>query len=235
MENNKLSFQDYLVLYSENIDIPLKKDCVIVLNNEIFKLMRERADAETAKLAVELGEPEWCKGFNRRNTHTLAIAPTVSNSTISGGVSPGIEPFSANFFAQKSAKGVFIRKNKYLEKLLDSKNKNTPEVWKSINQYSGSVQHLDFLSDEEKEVFLTAYEINQLELVKSAALWQQVIDQGISLNLFFPADVDPKWFNKVHLTAWEEGIKSLYYVRTESILSKNMKSTTFSDCLYCEG
>jgi ribonucleoside-diphosphate reductase alpha chain len=116
------------------------------------------------------------------------------------------------------------------------KEYDTESLWNDIMvRHQGSVQHLDFLTDDEKEVFLTAYELNQLELVKNAAIWQQYVDQGISLNLFFPADVDPKWFNKVHLTAWEEGIKSLYYVRTESILSRNMKSSTFSDCLHCEG
>lgn len=205
------------------------------LNNEIFKLMRERADAETAKLAVELGEPEWCKGFNRRNTHTLAIAPTVSNSTISGGVSPGIEPFSANFFAQKSAKGVFIRKNKYLEKLLDSKNKNTPEVWKSINQYSGSVQHLDFLSDEEKEVFLTAREINQHAVIKQAAQRQRWIDQAQSVNLFFAENAEPQYIHDVHIAAWKMGLKTLYYMRSEGVLSGDLASRSKEECEACSG
>lgn len=183
-----------------------------------------------------LGNPEWCD--SNRNTTLFAIAPTTTNSLVSGGVSQGIEPIVSNAWVQKSAKGTFIRKNRHFQRLIQKKYKefDTDELWNEIMvKYQGSVQHLDFLTEEERDVFLTAYEINQLELVKSAALWQQVIDQGISLNLFFPADVDPKWCNKVHLTAWEEGLKSLYYVRTESILSRNMKSSTFSDCLYCEG
>jgi ribonucleoside-diphosphate reductase alpha chain len=183
-----------------------------------------------------LGNPEWCD--ENRNTTLFAIAPTTTNSLVSGGVSQGIEPLICNAWVQKSAKGTFIRKNKYFQRLMQRKYKefDTDQLWDEIMvKYQGSVQHLEFLTDEEKEVFLTAYEINQLELVKSAAIWQQYIDQGISLNLFFPADVDGKWFNKVHLTAWEEGLKSLYYVRTESILSRNMKTSTFSDCLYCEG
>lgn len=112
--------------------------------------------------------------------------------------------------------------------------KDTPEIWKEIEEnYKGSVQHLDFLTSEEKEVFLTAYEINQLELIRNASIWQKYIDQGISLNLFFPSDVNPKWFSKCHIEAWEMGIKTLYYVRTESILSRNMKNNTFSDCALC--
>jgi ribonucleoside-diphosphate reductase alpha chain len=183
-----------------------------------------------------LGNPEWCD-YNR-NTTLFAIAPTTTNSLVSGGVSQGIEPIICNAWVQKSAKGTFIRKNKHFQKLMQKKYKeyDTELLWNDIMvKHQGSVQHLDFLTNDEKEVFLTAYELNQLELVKNAAIWQQYVDQGISLNLFFPADVDPKWFNKVHLTAWEEGIKSLYYVRTESILSRNMKSSTFSDCLHCEG
>lgn len=183
-----------------------------------------------------LGNPEWCD--SNRNSTLFAIAPTTTNSLVSGGVSQGIEPIVCNAWIQKSAKGTFIRKNKQFQRLIERKYKehNTDQFWNSImTEYKGSVQHLDFLTDDEREVFLTAYEINQLELTNNAAVWQQYIDQGISLNLFFPTDVDPKWLNKVHLNAWQQGLKTLYYVRSESILSRNMKANTFSDCLYCEG
>lgn len=205
------------------------------LIKKIGNKLKTEGELSNLKWGKILGSPEWCDV--NRNISQFAIAPTTTNSLVSGGVSQGIEPIVCNAWIQKSAKGTFIRKNKYFKRLIERKYKdhNTDQFWNSImTEYKGSVQHLDFLSDEEKEVFLTAYEINQLELVKNAALWQQYIDQAISLNLFFPADVELKWFNKVHLTAWEEGIKTLYYVRSESILSKNMKGSTFSDCVYCE-
>lgn len=215
--------------------IPFDSFEAMRLNNEIFKLMRERADKETAVLAEELGEPEWCKGFNRRNTHCLAVAPTVSNSTISGGHSPGIEPIAANIYSQKSAKGTFIRKNPTLEKLLESRDKNTFEVWQSINAQNGSVQHLEFLSDEEKEVFLTAREINQHAIIKQAAQRQRWIDQGQSVNLFFAANADPKYIHEVHLAAWESGLKSLYYFRSEGVIRGDLAFRSKEECSACEG
>jgi ribonucleoside-diphosphate reductase alpha chain len=201
----------------------------------IGQRLKDESDKYNQKWGAILGNPEWCD--NHRNNVTRAIAPTTTNSLISGGVSQGIEPIVANVFIQKSAKGTFIRINDSFEKLIQSKysDKINDNFWLEIGTtYKGSVQHLDFLTNDEKEVFLTAYEINQLELIKSAAIWQKYIDQGISLNLFFPQDVDAKWLNKCHITAWEEGIKTLYYVRTESIISNDMKPSTFSDCLYCE-
>lgn len=206
------------------------------LIRKIAGKMKTDGNVYNKKWGKILGNPEWCD--ENRNIALFAIAPTTTNSLVSGGVSQGIEPLICNAWVQKSAKGTFIRKNKFFETLMETKypDKNTEQFWNALmSDYKGSVQELDFLTESEKEVLLTAYEINQLELVKCAAIWQQYIDQGISLNLFFPADVDPKWLNKVHLTAWEEGVKTLYYVRTESILSRNMKGSTFSDCLYCEG
>lgn len=205
------------------------------LNNEIFRTMRKRSDAETKVLAEELGEPEWCAGHQRRNTHCLAVAPTVSNSTISGGYSAGIEPLAANIFSQKSAKGTFIRKNPILEKLLSDKEKNTPETWKSINEFSGSIQHLSFLSKEEKEVFLTAREINQHAIIKQAAQRQRWIDQGQSVNLFFASNASPKYIHEVHMAAWELGLKGLYYFRSEGVLRGDMASRTKDECVACEG
>jgi len=204
------------------------------LNNEIFKTMRQRAEAETKILAEELGEPEWCKGHNRRNTHLLACAPTVSNSTISGGYSAGIEPIAANIFSQKSAKGTFIRKNKTLEVLLEKQNKNTQEIWKSINEKNGSVQHLSFLSELEKSVFLTAREINQHAIIKQAAQRQRWIDQGQSVNLFFASNSDPKYIHEVHLAAWKSGLKSLYYLRAEGVIKGDLASRSESECQACE-
>ena len=206
----------------------------MMLNNLIFKIIKERADKETRNLAKELGEPEWCRGFNIRNTHLIALAPTASNSIISGGVSPSIEPIAANIFSQKTAKGTFIRKNKQLESLLSSKGMNNDSTWKSITVNNGSVQHLTFLTKEEKDVFLTAKEINQFALVKQAAQRQKHIDQGQSLNLFFAENSDPKYINDVHLEAWRSGLKTLYYCRTEGVLKGDLANRDSTDCSACE-
>lgn len=215
--------------------IPFDSFEAMSLNAQIFKTMRAKAEEETKILATELGEPEWCAGHNRRNTHLLAVAPTVSNSTISGGHSAGIEPIAANFYSQKSAKGTFIRKNPILEDLLETKKKNTSEIWKSINEFSGSVQHLDFLSKEEKEVFLTAREINQHAIIKQAAQRQRWIDQGQSINLFFASNSSPKYIHEVHIAAWESGLKSLYYFRTEGVIRGDLASRSKEECTACEG
>lgn len=206
-----------------------------LLNKQIFKTMKERAEIATRRLAVEYGEPEYCKGFGVRNTHLLAVAPTSSNSTISGGWSPGIEPYNANVNSLKTSKGTFIIKNKFLEKLLKSKKMNTHEVWTKINEDRGSVQYLDFLSPEEKAVFKTARELNQHVLIKLAADRQKYIDQGQSLNLFFSDTVDENYFHEVHYEAWKQGLKSLYYVRAESGLRGDSAYKSASDCSYCEG
>lgn len=204
--------------------------------NQVGKKLVEAGDYYNKIAGKVFGNPEWCD--ENRNLTLRAIAPNTTSALICGGVSQGIEPIVANVYVQKSAKGTFIRINPTFKKLIETKYPQfiDDSLWVDIaTNYKGSVQHLSYLTEEEKEVFLTAYEINQLELIKQAAIWTKYIDQGISLNLFFPEDVDPKWLNKCHLTAWEEGIKTLYYVRTESILSKNLKSSTFDDCLYCEG
>lgn len=205
------------------------------LNAQIFRSIHIKANEETKTLASELGEPEWCKGFGRRNTHLIAIAPTVSNSTISGGYSAGIEPISANVFTQKSAKGTFIRKNITLEALLKSKGQNTPEVWKSINEQSGSVQHLRFLSDHEKEVFLTARELNQHAIVKLASQRQRWIDQAQSVNLFFAMNSSPKYIHEVHVAAWKTGLKTLYYLRSDGVIKSDLASRSEAECKACEG
>ena len=149
-----------------------------------------------------------------RNTHLRAIAPTVSNSKLSGNVSPGIEPWAANVFTEQSAKGTFIRKNPTLVKLLKKHKLNTNETWNKILADGGSVQDIDALDDitmghsiPVKEVFRTFKEINQLELVNQAGIRQQYIDQSVSLNLAFPSEATPKWLNKVHYEAWKKGVK----------------------------
>ena len=178
----------------------------------------------------------WCVGTGMRNTHLRAIAPTVSNSKLSGNVSSGIEPWAANVFTDQSAKGTFIRKNPTLQKLLKSKKLDTKEIWDRILEDGGSVQDIKGLSKEEKEIFKTFKEINQLELINQAGLRQQYIDQSVSLNLAFPNKATPKWINKVHLDAWKQGVKTLYYMRTESVLRGDIAEKAMSeDCLACDG
>ena len=228
-----LGWHTYLQEHSLPFDTSVE---VMGLNNRIFKYIRQGAEIASMDLAQKYGEPEWLKGTSRRNSHLMALAPTVSNSIISGGVSPSIEPIAANAFTMKSAKGTFLYRNKTLERLLESKNKNTSSVWKSIVAEEGSAQHLDFLSDHEKEVFLTAREINQFNIIRQAAARQVYIDQSQSLNLFFPKDVDPKWFHRLHMEAWKSGIKTLYYCRSSSVLKGDVASRYYDEnCAACEG
>ena len=170
----------------------------------IFSQIKIESERASMDLATAFGEPLWCVGTGMRNTHLRAIAPTVSNSKLSGNVSPGIEPWAANVFTDQSAKGTFIRKNPTLEKFLKKKKLDTEEIWDKILEDGGSVQVLKDLNDDEKEIFKTFKEINQLELVRQAGIRQQYIDQSVSLNLAFPAEAKPKWINKVHLDAWEK-------------------------------
>ena len=202
----------------------------------IFSQIKIESERASMDLATHFGEPLWCVGTGMRNTHLRAIAPTVSNSKLSGNVSPGIEPWAANVFTDQSAKGTFIRKNPTLQNLLKSKKLDTKEIWDKILADGGSVQDIKELSDEEKEIFKTFKEINQLELVRQAGIRQQYIDQSVSLNLAFPAIATPKWINKVHLDAWEKGIKTLYYMRTESVLRGDIADQAMSEeCLSCDG
>jgi len=218
----------------QNEMIPFDSFEAMQMNAQIFRTIRANAEIETKKLAYELGEPEWCKGHSRRNTHLLAIAPTVSNSTISGGWSAGIEPISANVYSLKSAKGTFIRRNVSFEKLLIAKEKNDRDVWSSVIMNDGSVQHLDFLSPLEKSVFLTAMEINQYAIIKQASQRQRWVDQGQSVNLFFSSNADPKYVHQVHIAAWEGGLKSLYYLRATGTLKGDMASRSKDECAACE-
>ena len=206
----------------------------------LTRIISEFIETETLKASrdqAELyGEPEWCKGTGLRHSHHLAIAPTVSNAHISGGVSPSIEPIPANVYNLKTAKGVFIKRNKILETLLESKGYNIDSVWDQILKDQGSVINVPsyILTDEEKSVFLTFKEINQLEIVKQNAIRQKYVDQAISLNLCFDPNDTPKWISQVHKEAHKVGIKTLYYLRTESVL-RGDNLQRLSECISCEG
>ena len=203
---------------------------------KIFSQIKIESERASMALAETYGEPLWCVGTGFRNTHLRAIAPTVSNSKLSGNVSPGIEPWAANIFTEQSAKGTFIRKNPTLEKILEEQKINTKETWDKILADGGSVQDIKGLDDSTKEVFKTFKELNQLELVRQAGIRQQYIDQSVSLNLAFPSEATPKWINKIHMDAWKKGIKTLYYMRTESVLRGDIASTAMSEeCLSCDG
>jgi ribonucleoside-diphosphate reductase alpha chain len=210
----------------------------------IFSQIKIESERASMALAENFGEPLWCRGSGMRNTHLRAIAPTVSNSKLSGNVSPGIEPWAANVFTEQSAKGTFIRKNPTLKKALKKNKLDTDRVWNKILKDGGSVQGIKELEKITvgkfdtplKEVFKTFKEINQLELVNQAGIRQQYIDQSVSLNLAFPSVATPKWINKVHMEAWKKGIKTLYYVRTESVLRGDIAEQAMDEnCLACDG
>ena len=211
----------------------------------IFSQIKIESERASMALAEAFGEPLWCVGTGMRNTHLRAIAPTVSNSKLSGNISPGIEPWAANVFTDQSAKGTFIRRNPTLEAVLKEHNLNTDKIWNQILTDGGSVQGIKELDKIKvgpegdipiKEVYKTFKEINQLDLVNQAGIRQQYIDQAVSLNLAFPAQADPKFINKVHLEAWKKGIKTLYYMRTESVLRGDIAEQAMQEsCLSCDG
>ena len=217
-------------------NLPFNSVASTVHTRNIFNKIRGEAESASMDLAAEYGEPLWCRGTGMRNTHLLAVAPTVSNSVICGGISAGIEPLPANVYTFNGAKGTFIRKNKSLETLLESKGENKEKWWKQMLQEGGSVLGLpdSILSSEEKDVFLTFSETNQLELVKQAAERQKYIDQTQSLNLSFDPNDSPKWINQVHMEAWKLGVKTLYYLRTDSVIKGDLGSRQ-ADCLSCDG
>ena len=216
-------------------NLPFNSIASTAWTHTIFSDIKIKAEAASRQLAVEYGEPLWCKNTGMRNTHLLAIAPTVSNSRINL-CSAGIEPQPANVYTFNGAKGTFIVKNQELEKLLESKGKNQNKYWDQILADNGSVQNLphDVLNEEEKEVFLTFPEINQLSLVQQAAARQRYIDQTQSLNLAFDPTDSPRWINQVHIESWKLGIKTLYYLRTDSVIKGDLGSRT-STCLSCDG
>ena len=233
--------------YLQKHMIPFEQSGVI--NKEIFSFIRSEADAETLQLGKERGSAPDMKGTGRRNAHLLAIAPNANSSMIVS-TSPSIEPHKANAYTHRTRAGSHLIKNKYLSELLDKYNMNKSEVWTGIVTNSGSVQHLQFLTDEEKEVFKTAVELDQIRLVELAGQRQKYLDQGQSLNIFFPAGASKKYVQQVHFRAWETECKGLYYLRTEvSNRAENIttkvelnKLTDYSEvkkseeeCVSCQG
>ena len=211
---------------------------------KIFSQIKIESERASMDLAETYGEPLWCVGTGMRNTHLRAVAPTVSNSKLSGNVSPGIEPWAANVFTEQSAKGTFIRKNPTLESVLEDVGLNNEQIWDKILEDGGSVQGIERLDNilmgdhdiPAKEVFRTFKEINQLELVNQAGIRQQYVDQSVSLNLAFPSEATPRWLNQVHMDAWKKGVKTLYYVRTESVLRGDIAANAMDpSCLSCDG
>ena len=230
--------------YLQSNGIPFEGLLAQFATRKIFSQIKIESERASRDLAEEFGEPLWCVGTGMRNTHLRAVAPTVSNSKLSGNVSPGIEPWAANVFTEQSAKGTFIRKNPILEQRLEEAGLNTSEIWNKILEDGGSVQGIDELEDlligehdiPFKDVFKTFKEINQLELVNQAGIRQQYVDQSVSLNLAFPSEATPKWINKVHLEAWKNGVKTLYYMRTESVLRGDLAAKAMDEqCIACDG
>ena len=217
--------------------IPFASNAARRLNIEIHGFIKEEAQKASRELAKCYGEPEWCAGSGLRNTHLLAVAPTRTNSVISGAFSQGVEPIDANYFVAKQAKGTFIRKNPVLEQLFCDKDVSI-DIWDSILAEKGSVQHLDILTPEEKEIFKTAREIDQFELIRQAADRTPFICQAQSLNLFVDPEIEAEELVRLHLSAWKNGVKSLYYLRSTSLVAKKAKRPsariiTKDDCPYC--
>ena len=218
--------------YLQRNMIPFESMEAKMFNAKVFKQIQEQSLAASKELANIYGEPELLKGYGVRNATTMAIAPTTSSSAILGQTSPGIEPFASNYYKAGLAKGNFIRKNKYLAKLLEEKGLDTEDVWRDIMLNHGSVQHMNQLTQEEKDVFKTFKEISPLEIVTQAAQRQQYIDQAQSLNLNIPSSMPIKDVNKVIIDAWKLGVKTLYYQRSQSV-SKELV-INFMNCSSCE-
>ena len=245
--------------YLQKKGIPFEGMTAQFETRKIFSQLKIESERASRDMAIEFGEPLWCRDSGMRNTHLRAIAPTVSNSKLSGDVSAGIEPWAANIFTEQTAKGTFIRRNSELEKVLRKIGINNKETWDKIIQDQGSIQDVKELDDycflnskivklsdiadgdttktfTIKSVFKTFKEINQLDLVRQAGIRQQYIDQSVSLNLAFPATATPKWINQVTMEAWKQGVKTLYYMRTESVLRGDIASQAMDpDCAACDG
>ena len=235
-------------LQSQNV--PFESALAKSWNMRLFKHLRREADKASRVLAVERGPCPDAeeRGVMERFSHKMAIAPTASISIICGGASAGIEPVPANIYSHKTLSGTFAVKNPYLEKLLETKGLNTDATWGSILEREGSVQHLDGLTQDEKDVYKTAFELDQRWVVELAADRTPEICQSQSLNVFLPGDVD-KWdLHMLHYQAWERGVKSLYYLRSKSVqraafagaetaeLAEFMETpkTDYEECLACQ-
>lgn len=237
-------------------NIPWESPLAIGQNRKIFKHLKERLEHANIELGAERGEAPDARGTGRRFSHTTAIAPNASSSIIMGNTSPSIEPYRANAYRQDTLSGAHLNKNKYLDKIIKEKcdaNKSLvyQDIWSSIIANDGSVQHLDILSDWEKDVFKTSMEIDQRWIVEHASHRQGYIDQAQSLNLFFRPDVDVRYLHAVHFQAWKSGLKTLYYCRSEKLVkadkvSKRIERQVIQEldlkalaegdtCLACEG
>ena len=212
--------------------LPFDSQGAFDLNSEVFKNIKEHSNKASRDLAEKFGEPELLKGYGRRNTTLNAVAPTTSSAFILGQVSQGIEPIWSNIYVKDIAKIKTTIKNPFLVKLLEEKGMDTPEVWRQIRDRDGSVQDLDFLSENEKEVFKTYAEIDQMSIIYQAANRQNHIDQGQSLNIIIHPDTSTKDINKIHVTAWKLGLKSLYYQHSMNAAQKFKQK---KECESCEG
>lgn len=220
--------------YLQSKMVPFESLEAMQMNKELFSTIEDRSYEASAELAEMFGEPEVLDGYGRRNATTMSVAPTKSSSIIHGQVSPSIEPLKSNYFVRDGAKNKITQRNRFLEQLLKEKGRNERQVWDSIMAEDGSVQHLDFLSDHEKDVFKTSVEIPQMSIIQQAAQRQDHIDQAQSLNISIdPSQVDLKTMNKLYIEAWESGVKSLYY--QHSVNAAQQFSQDILDCPACEG
>ena len=218
--------------YFQKNMIPLESVMSKVWNKKIFKNIQEKADQASKDLADERGAcPDAAEyNFKERFSNKTAIAPTASISIICGGASPGVEPVAANSYTHKTLSGSYNVKNRYLEKVLEKYGKNDDETWSSITTNQGSISHLDFLTDLEKKVFKTAFELNQNWIVELGADRTPYVSQAQSINLFLPADVHKRELHQIHFQAWKKGLKSLYYCRSKSIQrAENVNSGSSTD------
>ena len=219
--------------YLQSKMIPFDSMEAMQKNEAVFHTIKEKSYAESERLADEFGEPAVLEGYGRRNTTTMSVAPTKSSSVILGQVSPSIEPLKANYFVRDSAKLKSTQKNRFLEAILEERGKNNRETWDSIASRDGSVQHLDCLTDEEKDVFKTMAEIPQMAIINQAAQRQEYIDQAQSINVSIdPSEVSTKEINQLYIDAWEKGVKSLYYQKSVNAAQKF--SRNILECKACE-
>lgn len=245
--------------YLQKNNIPFESALATSVNMKVFSHIRTKLDEANKYLALTRGAcPDAAEfGEMKRCSHTMAVAPNASTSIIMGNTSPSIEPFSANAYRQDTTSGAYLNKNKFLDKIIQDESKKHSEswyddTWASIIANDGSVQHLDWLSDWQKDVFKTAHEIDQRWIVEQSSQRQKYVDQAISTNLFFKPDVSVKYLHAVHFQAWKQGLKSLYYVRSAKLrkadkvgqkIERNriedeidMQSlVNDSSCLSCEG
>jgi len=220
--------------YLQSKMIPFDSMEAMQKNKEIFRTIKERSYEASEELAEKFGEPEVLEGYGRRNTTTMSVAPTKSSSIILGQVSPSIEPLKSNYFVRDGAKLKSTQKNRFLQAILEERGKDEREVWDSIANKDGSVQHLDCLTDEEKEVFKTFAEIPQMAIINQAAQRQKYIDQAQSLNVSIdPSEVSVKEINQLYIEAWKKGVKSLYY--QHSVNAAQKFSRDILECKACEG